>query len=110
MITGLRYLEKGVKLTSIDGCPPITWHILEVVINALMVIEVGTRWIAYGKVCNIFSSMTLSNMAVLIVKKYPMTPLNVIDLLLVLFCSITLIVVFTSPCSDGSMCTYEAPH
>ncbi|KAI9633386.1 uncharacterized protein MKK02DRAFT_18347 [Dioszegia hungarica] len=67
-----------------DGCPSITWHILEIVINALMVIEVGTRWIAYGK-------------------KYPMTPLNVIDLLLVLFCSITLIVVFTSPCSDSSM-------
>ena len=37
-------------------------------------------------------------------KKYPMTPLNVIDLLLVLFCGITLIVTFTSPCSDGSMC------
>ena len=33
-----------------------------------------------------------------------MTPLNVIDLLLVLFCGITLIVTFTSPCSDGSMC------
>lgn len=38
------------RLTEADGCPSITWHILEIVINALMVIEVGTRWIAYGKV------------------------------------------------------------
>ena len=38
-------------------------------------------------------------------QKYPMTPLNIVDLLLVLFCGITLIVTFTSPCSDGSMCT-----
>jgi hypothetical protein len=36
-----------------DGCPPLSWHILEVIINALMVIEVGTRWVAYGKVSRI---------------------------------------------------------
>lgn len=35
-------------------------------------------------------------------QKYPMTPLNIIDLLLVLFCSITLILVFRSPCSEGT--------
>jgi hypothetical protein len=38
-----------------DGCPPLSWHILEVIINALMVIEVGTRWVAYGKVRGIGS-------------------------------------------------------
>lgn len=37
-------------LTPADGCPPLSWHILEVIINALMVVEVGTRWVAYGKV------------------------------------------------------------
>ena len=31
-------------------CPPVVWHILEVIVNAMMVIEVTTRWIAYGKV------------------------------------------------------------
>ncbi|KAK1921429.1 hypothetical protein DB88DRAFT_513455 [Papiliotrema laurentii] len=64
-------------------CPPVIWHILEVIVNGLMVIEVSTRWVAYGK-------------------KYPMTPLNIIDLLLVLFCSITLILVFRSPCAEGA--------
>ncbi|RXK40700.1 hypothetical protein M231_01952 [Tremella mesenterica] len=64
-------------------CPPLVWHILEVIVNGLMVLEVGTRWTAYGK-------------------KYPMTLLNVIDLALVLFCSLTLILVFSSPCSEGT--------
>jgi len=31
-----------------------------------------------------------------------MTPLNILDLLLVLFCSITLILVFRSPCAEGT--------
>ena len=35
-------------------------------------------------------------------QKYPMTPLNIIDLLLVLFCRITLIPVFKSPCAAGT--------
>lgn len=43
-------IKENEELIVLDGCPPIAWHILEIVINALMVIEVGTRWIAYGKV------------------------------------------------------------
>lgn len=31
-------------------CPPIAWHIIEFVLNALMVLEVTTRWIANGRV------------------------------------------------------------
>lgn len=40
------------KLTRTDKkqCPPVIWHILEVIVNGLMVIEVSTRWVAYGKV------------------------------------------------------------
>ncbi|CAD6573585.1 MAG: hypothetical protein TREMPRED_000862 [Tremellales sp. Tagirdzhanova-0007] len=64
-------------------CPPIAWHILEIIVNVMMVVEVSTRWVAYGK-------------------KYPMTPLNIIDLLLVLFCTVTLILVFRNPCSTGT--------
>ncbi|ORY30823.1 hypothetical protein BCR39DRAFT_494399 [Naematelia encephala] len=65
------------------SCPPVAWHILEVVVNVLMVLEVGTRWVAYGK-------------------KYPLTLLNIVDLLLVLFCTLTLILVFHNPCSTGT--------
>lgn len=33
-----------------NQCPPLAWNILEVIVNFLMVMEVSTRWIAYGKV------------------------------------------------------------
>lgn len=36
-------VDKGI-------CPPKVWHILEIVINGMMVVEVSTRWVAYGKV------------------------------------------------------------
>jgi hypothetical protein len=35
-------------------------------------------------------------------QKYPMTILNVLDLLLVAFCSLTLMLVFIWPCSEGA--------
>ncbi|KLT43179.1 hypothetical protein CC85DRAFT_258946 [Cutaneotrichosporon oleaginosum] len=69
--------------TSHHECPPPVWHVLEVIVNALMVLEVSTRWIAYGK-------------------KYPMTLLNMLDLVLVFFCVVTLIFVFASPCGEGT--------
>jgi hypothetical protein len=31
-------------------CPPFAWHVLEIIINGMMVAEVSTRWVAYGKV------------------------------------------------------------
>lgn len=42
----------------------------------------------------------------LTLQKYPMTLLNVVDLLLVLFCVITLIFVFASPCGEGTRRAY----
>ena len=32
------------------GCPSTTWHILEIIVNGGMVLEVGTRWVGFGKV------------------------------------------------------------
>jgi hypothetical protein len=34
----------------IGGCPSTTWHILEIIVNGGMVLEVGTRWVGFGKV------------------------------------------------------------
>ncbi|WVQ93982.1 hypothetical protein IAU59_001060 [Kwoniella sp. CBS 9459] len=82
---GLSFATLVISLIATHGntCPPAVWHILEVVINILMVVEVGTRWVAYGK-------------------KYPLTLLNVVDIILVLFCSVTLILVFRNPCGSGT--------
>jgi hypothetical protein len=54
----------------------------------------GRLW--KGKLPNIMSWSRL------IIQKYPMTILNVLDLLLVAFCSLTLILVFIWPCSEGA--------
>ncbi|KIR51176.1 hypothetical protein I315_06359 [Cryptococcus gattii Ru294] len=79
----LATLVLSLVATRKGQCPPVAWHIIEFVLNALMVLEVTTRWIANGR-------------------KYPMTPLNIIDLTLVFFCTLTLILVFLNPCGSGT--------
>ena len=32
------------------GCPPLAFYILEIIINSAMIIEVGIRLVAFGKV------------------------------------------------------------
>ncbi|KAI5455138.1 hypothetical protein NCC49_002409 [Naganishia albida] len=78
-------LSLGTVILSLleGGCPSMTWHILEIIVNGGMVLEVGTRWVGFGK-------------------QYPLTPLNVLDLFLTAFCIITLLVVFLNPCGAGS--------
>ncbi|KAL7419290.1 hypothetical protein Q5752_006127 [Cryptotrichosporon argae] len=83
MSLSMTTVVQSLIATSKGECPPASWHIIEVIINVLMVLEVSTRWVAYGK-------------------KYPMTPLNVIDLALVFFCVVTLIFVFHNPCGEGT--------
>lgn len=42
-----------VVLSLRDGCPGLAFYILEVIINTSMILEVGIRFIAFGKVCAI---------------------------------------------------------
>ena len=39
-----------VVLSMSDGCPGIGFYILEIVINTSMILEVGIRFIAFGRV------------------------------------------------------------
>ena len=39
-----------VALSMSDGCPGLAFYILEVVINASMILEVGVRFVAFGRV------------------------------------------------------------
>ncbi|KAJ9110357.1 hypothetical protein QFC20_002954 [Naganishia adeliensis] len=77
------YIIFYLAMTGLSGCPSTAWHILEIIVNGGMVLEVGTRWVGFGK-------------------QYPLTPLNVLDLFLTAFCIITLLVVFLNPCGAGS--------
>ena len=39
-----------IVLSLTDGCPGLAFYILEVIINASMILEVGIRLVALGKV------------------------------------------------------------
>ena len=38
------------------GCPPLAFYILEIIINSAMIIEVGIRLVAFGKVRQLIDS------------------------------------------------------
>jgi len=40
-----------VVLSLADGCPGLAFYVLEIIINAAMIIEVGIRFVALGRVC-----------------------------------------------------------
>ena len=39
-----------VALSLTDGCPGLPFYILEIIINASMILEVGVRFVAFGRV------------------------------------------------------------
>lgn len=39
-----------VALSLTDGCPGVAFYVLEVIINTSMILEVGIRFVALGKV------------------------------------------------------------
>ncbi|KAG1762955.1 hypothetical protein EDD22DRAFT_889194 [Suillus occidentalis] len=66
-----------VVLSLSDGCPGLSFYILEIIINTSMILEVGVRLVAFGR-------------------------FNVLDLILTLFCAITLLVITFAGCGAGS--------
>lgn len=45
-----------VVLSLADGCPGLAFYILEVIVNTSMILEVGVRFVALGKVRLLFPS------------------------------------------------------
>lgn len=51
-----------VVLSLTDGCPGTAFYVLEVIINGSMILEVGIRFVALGKVrCPSLRNYTLTN-------------------------------------------------
>ncbi|KAG0707508.1 hypothetical protein DFH29DRAFT_796588 [Suillus ampliporus] len=72
-----------VVLSLSDGCPGLPFYILEIIINTSMILEVGVRFVAFGR-------------------QFWRSPFNVLDLILTLFCVITLLVITFAGCGAGS--------
>ncbi len=91
-----------IQSRSTGDCPGTAWHILEIIVNGGMILEVGTRWVGFGKVHGWwFSDRCRGTDDDGFPQQYPMTALNIVDLLLTAFCVITLVVVFVSSCGGS---------
>ncbi|KDR85428.1 hypothetical protein GALMADRAFT_108530 [Galerina marginata CBS 339.88] len=72
-----------VVLSLTDGCPGLAFYILEVIINTSMILEVGIRFVALGR-------------------QFWKSPFNTVDLILTIFCALTLLVLAFAKCGAGS--------
>jgi len=72
-----------VVLSLSDGCPGLPFYILEIIINTSMILEVGIRFVAFGR-------------------QFWKSPFNVVDLILTAFCALTLLILAFAGCGRGS--------
>ncbi|PIL31803.1 hypothetical protein GSI_06507 [Ganoderma sinense ZZ0214-1] len=72
-----------VVLSLVNDCPTLPFYILEFIINAAMILEVGIRFVAFGR-------------------QFWKSVWNIMDLAMTAFCGITLLVIFFSGCDNTS--------
>jgi len=72
-----------VVLSMREGCPGLAFYILEVIINSTMIAEVTIRFLAFGR-------------------QFWKHPLNVFDLVVTVFCVLTLLVILFAGCGATS--------
>lgn len=88
-----------IILSLTEGCPGLPFYILEVIINTSMILEVGVRFVAFGKVRDVFLERLRLNCCV---QQFWKSPFNVVDLVLTVFCALTLLVLTFAKCGTGS--------
>ncbi|KAA1100511.1 hypothetical protein PGTUg99_015785 [Puccinia graminis f. sp. tritici] len=68
-----------VILSLLSECPTLSFYILEIIVNLAMILEVVIRLIAFGK-------------------QFWKSPFNWLDLMITLFCLVTVLVIFSQGC------------
>ncbi|GAW07078.1 wsc domain-containing protein [Lentinula edodes] len=72
-----------IVLSITDDCPGLAFYILEIIINTAMILEVGIRFVAFGR-------------------QFWKSPFNIVDLVLTIFCALTLLVLAFAKCGSTS--------
>lgn len=88
-----------VILSLTEGCPGLAFYILEIIINTSMILEVGVRFIAFGKVRDVSIEKTWTEIRP---QQFWKSPFNVVDLMLTMLCALTLLVLAFAKCGTGS--------
>ncbi|KAI0801109.1 hypothetical protein C8Q74DRAFT_1240336 [Fomes fomentarius] len=72
-----------VVLSLVNDCPTVPFYVLELIINGAMILEVGIRFVAFGR--QFWKSLW-----------------NIMDLVMTAFCVITLLFIFFAGCGNTS--------
>lgn len=72
-----------VALSLVNGCPTLPFYILELIVNGAMILEVSIRFVAFGR-------------------QFWTSWFNIMDLVLTIFCVVTLLVIFFAGCGNTS--------
>jgi hypothetical protein len=72
-----------IALSLSDGCPGLSFYILEIIINTSLILEVAIRFVAFGR-------------------QFWKSPFNVFDLIVTVFCALTLLVLAFAGCGATS--------
>lgn len=72
-----------VALSLSDGCPGLPFYILEIIVNTSLILEVAIRFVAFGR-------------------QFWKSPFNVFDLIVTIFCALTLLVLAFAGCGATS--------
>lgn len=89
-----------VVLSLHDGCPGLPFYVLEFIINTSMILEVGVRFVALGRVRDRIHAQ--GGAYGMIWQQFWSSSYNVFDLLLTALCAITLLVLTFAGCGNTS--------
>ncbi|KIY69150.1 hypothetical protein CYLTODRAFT_420971 [Cylindrobasidium torrendii FP15055 ss-10] len=72
-----------IVLSVTEDCPGFAFYMLEIIINGAMILEVAIRFVAFGR-------------------QFWKSPFNIVDLILTIFCALTLLVLAFAKCGSTS--------
>lgn len=91
-----------VALSLSDGCPGPSFYILEIIINTSMILEVAIRFVAFGRVSARWRYSFQVSRTDRELQQFWKSPFNVFDLIVTVFCALTLLVLAFAGCGATS--------
>jgi hypothetical protein len=91
-----------VVLSMREGCPGLAFYILEIIINSAMIAEVAIRFLAFGRVSETVKVLRGLHLTEGVGQQFWKYPFNVFDLVVTVFCVLTVLVILFAGCGTTS--------